>query len=100
MAAVRAHGQKTLALGSAPRRHRRSPMRAESDSGTTRLGASKAPQPGAQVSNRRPGDGLWKARRAWPHPRASRTPGAHHLTTQTRAGGYRWHVVLLLGLMV
>ena len=75
-------------------------MCAESDSGTTRAGASKASQPWAQVSNRRPGGGPWQARRAWSHPSASRTRGAHHVITWARAGGHWWHVVLLLGLVV
>ena len=51
-------------------------MHAESDSDTTRVGASTASQPWAQASTRRPGGG------------------------GPRAGGYRWHVVLLLGLVV
>ena len=75
-------------------------MRAESDSGTTRAGASKASQPWAQVSNRRQVGYPWKARQAWPHPSASRIPGAHHLTIQARSGSHRWHVALLLGLVL
>jgi hypothetical protein len=50
-------------------------MHAESDSDTTRVGASTASHPWAQVSTRRPGGG-------------------------PRAGSYWWHVVLLLGLVV
>ena len=50
-------------------------MHAESDSDTTRVGASTAFQPWTQVSTRRPGGG-------------------------PRAGGHWWHVVLLLGLVV
>jgi hypothetical protein len=50
-------------------------MRAESDGNTTRVGASTASQPWAQVSTRRLGGG-------------------------PRAGGHWWHVVLLLGLVV
>ena len=50
-------------------------MHAESDSDTTRVGASTAFQPWAQASTRRPGGG-------------------------PRAGGYWWHVVLRLGLVV
>jgi hypothetical protein len=50
-------------------------MRTESDSDTTRVGASTASQPWTQASTRRPGGG-------------------------PRAGGHWWHVVLLLGLVV
>jgi hypothetical protein len=50
-------------------------MHAKSDSDTTRVGASPASQPWAQVSTRRLGGG-------------------------PRAGGHWWHVVLLLGLVV
>jgi hypothetical protein len=75
-------------------------MRPESDSGTTRVGASKASQPRAQVSNRCLEGSPWKARRAWSHPSARCIPGTHPLTTHTRAGAHRWHVVLLLGLVV
>ena len=50
-------------------------MHAKSDSDTTRVGASTASQPWAQVSTRRLGAG-------------------------PRAGGHWWHVVLLLGLVV
>jgi hypothetical protein len=50
-------------------------MHAKSDSDTTRVGASTASQPWAQVSTRRLGGG-------------------------PRAGGHWWHVVLLLGLVV
>ena len=75
-------------------------MRAASDSGTPRGGASKASQLRAQVSNRRLNGRPWKARQAWSHPSASRLPVAHSLTIQTRAGPHRWHVVLLLALVV
>jgi len=50
-------------------------MHTEPDSDTTRVGASPASQPWAQVFTRRLGGG-------------------------PRAGGYWWHVVLLLGLVV
>ena len=50
-------------------------MHATSDSDTTRVGASTALQPWAQVATRRPGAG-------------------------PRARGHWWHVVLLLGLVV
>ena len=75
-------------------------MRAASDSSTMRAGASKASQPWVQGSAKCPGSNPWQARRAWPHPSASRTPGAYHLITQPCTGGHRWHVLLFLGLVV
>ena len=75
-------------------------MRAKSDSSTTRAGASTASQFWAQVSHRSPGGGPREARRAWPHPNASRIPRAHDPTTQARPRSHRWPIVLLLGLMV
>src|SRR5262245_52993802 len=75
-------------------------MHAESESGTTRAEASKAPQSWAQVANRRPGGRPWEVRRAWPHPGACRIPRAPYPTAQTRLHGHRGYASLLLLLVL